>query len=164
MRELPDRSGVEEERIPRRRGRCGQRGELAAPGNRAAERGVAIEGIAAPRTVEIAPFRQLARGAPEAIDGAVGPVAAVGRPHAAPERAPHARRRILEPLVQPAAKRVGKQLLGARLGEHVEQRIGTRFDWTFAHQIGAEAVDGADVRFFESLDRVRQVLVSLRIA
>ena len=59
-------------------------------------------------------------------------------------------------------KRVGKQALGARLGEHVEQRIRARFDRTFAQQIGAEAVDGADVRFFEPLDRVGQVRVNLR--
>ena len=157
--ELADGPGVQEQRIAAGRGRRGQRGQLADTCHRAAERLVAIERVAPPRAAEVAPFGQLARGAPQPIDrGAVGRrVAAVRRPDAAPERTPHTLGRILEPLVQPAAERVGEQPLGARLGQHVEQRIHPRFHRTLAQEVGAEAVDRADVRFLEALDRIRQV-------
>ena len=46
------------------------------------------------------------------------------------------------------------QAAGLRLGEHREQRIDARLDRALAQQLGAEPVNGVDVRFFERLERV----------
>ena len=64
--------------------------------------------------------------------------------------------------MQPGAERLGEQPLGARLGQHLEQRIDPRFDRPLAQEVGAEAVDRADVRFLEALDRIRQAARGLR--
>ena len=163
VRELADRPGIEKERIPRRRGRARTarrtRGSCAIARPSAASRSNGSRRHAPSKSRHSASSRAARRSR------SIGP-SALSRPsgdHTLRLSARlHARRRILEPLVEPAAKRVGKQALGARLGEHVEQRIHARFDRTFAQQIGAEAVDRADVRFFEPLDRVGQVRVNRR--
>ena len=54
------------------------------------------------------------------------------------------------------AERLVEQPLRLRLGQHREQRIDARLDRTLAQQLGAEAVNGADVRFLERLQRLVQ--------
>ena len=49
-----------------------------------------------------------------------------------------------------------------RFGQHREQRIDARLDRPLAQQVGAEAVDGADVRFLERLQRLVQACRAAR--
>jgi hypothetical protein len=49
---------------------------------------------------------------------------------------------------------VFEQPLGLGLGEDREKGIDARLDGTFAQQLGAEAMDGADVRLFERGQRL----------
>ena len=93
---------------------------------------------------EVAPLRQVPRGPAQAIDRAV-----VAAERGAPQRAPHAFGRIGQLLLQPASERLVEQPRRRRLGEDLEQRIDPRFDRALAQQVGAEAVDGADVRLLE---------------
>jgi hypothetical protein len=55
--------------------------------------------------------------------------------------------------VQPGAEHLAEQLVGLRVGQHREGGIDARFDRPLTQQIGAERVDGADVRFFEVMHR-----------
>ena len=77
----------------------------------------------------------------------------------ASERAPDAGGRRLEARPETSRERLVEQARGLRLGEHHEQRIDARLDRALAQQVGAEAVNGADVRLFEvasaSSERVR---------
>ena len=66
---------------------------------------------------------------------------------------------MLELLVQPGPKGLVEDPFGPRFGEHLEQRIDPRFDRPFAQEIGAEAVNGAHVRFLEPLDRVGEAVL-----
>ena len=70
------------------------------------------------------------------------------------QRAPHALRRILQRFLQPVVERALGTASALRLGQHLEQRIDAGLDRPFAQQIGAEAVNGADVRFLEMLQRL----------
>jgi hypothetical protein len=54
-------------------------------------------------------------------------------------------------------ERLVEDPVGARLGEHLEQGIDARLDRPFAQQIGAEAVNRADVRFLQALNGVGEV-------
>ena len=60
----------------------------------------------------------------------------------------------LERVLQPGAKRAVVDPVRLLLGQDGEQRIDRRLDRTLAQQIGAEAVDGVDVRFFERFERM----------
>ena len=51
--------------------------------------------------------------------------------------------------MQPRRKRFFEQPIGLRVGQHRKRRIDARFDRPLAQQLGAEAVDGADLRLFE---------------
>ena len=150
--------GVQIQRIARRARPTRQ--SAASSCTRASTRsqlGVAIERVAPPRAVEVAPLGQLAAGPAKPLDRTVVVAAAVARPHAPPQRAPHAFGRLLELLVQPRVERLVEQPLGPRLGQHLEQRIDAGFDRPLAQQVGAEAVDRADVRLFEPLNGVGEV-------
>ena len=109
---------------------------------------LAVERISRPRAGEVAPLGELPRRVAQPIDRAV--VAAEGR---TPQRPAHALGRIRQLLLEPSAERIVEQPRRRRLGEHFEQRIDARLDRPLAQQIGAEAVDGADVRLLESRER-----------
>ena len=108
-----------------------------------------IEGRTRPRRREITPLRQVPRRLAQPIDGPL--VAAEG---AAAQRAAHAFRRIRQLFLQPAAERLVEQPPGRGLGEDLEQRVDPGFDRPLAQQVGAEAVNRADVRFLEPLERL----------
>ena len=127
---------------------------------------VAIEDAARPRSREVAPLREVPRRPAQAIDRRVfARDGAEALPDGSPQRAAHAFARILELRLDPRAERVLEQALRLRLGQHREQRIDARFDWTLAQQLRAEAVDRADVRFLQRLQRGvhRVALAGLRM-
>ena len=101
----------------------------------------------------IAPLQQLEAGAAQPLQRAI--VLLVGRPCANEAAAASgARLRTARPgAAAPSRERLVEQPLGVAFGQHLEQRIDRRLDRPLAQQIGAEAVDGADVRLFELLDR-----------
>ena len=110
---------------------------------------LAIERIPRPRAGEVAPFGQLPRGASKPIDRTV--VAAERRAPQAP--AGHLR---ADPPAAPGATRPNassNSRADCRLGEDVEERIDAGLDRPLAQQVGAEAMDGADVGFFELRER-----------
>ena len=76
-------------------------------------------------------------------------VAAEPLPDRSPERAPHAFGRRLQLRLDPGPERLVEQPLRLRFGQDREQRIDARLDRTLAQQLGAEPVNGADVRFLE---------------
>ena len=112
----------------------------------------AIERLARPRASEIAPLGQIERGAAQPLHRTVfvhvAGTDAAARP---PQRSPHAFGRRLENRLEPGVEGLVEQALGLAFGQHAEQRIDPRFDRTLAQQVGAEPVDGADVRLFEVL-------------
>ena len=156
--QLADGRRVEIQRVSSRGSAFGERGEVVDARQGLGDGAIAIERIATPGRVEVAPFCQLAAGAPQPIHRSVGPIAAVARPDAAPERTPHAFGRILELSAQPAVEGFVEQRFGLRLGENREQRIDAGFDRPLAKEIGAKAVNRADVCFFQTLNRVADVL------
>ena len=81
-----------------------------------------------------------------------GTAAAAG----APQRAAHAFRRVSSMRLEPGGECLVEQPLGLPLGQHAEQRIDARFDRPLAQQVGAEAVNRADVRFLEILHGARR--------
>ena len=136
--QLANRRRVEIERIAQRRGRGGELGDVVQLGEDAVQLLIAIERIAPPHAVEIAPLGQLAAGPADPIDRTVIVVAAITRPDAPAQRAADAFRRMLEAVVQPGAKGVVEDPGRARLGEHFEQRVDTGLNRPFAQQIRAE--------------------------
>ena len=70
------------------------------------------------------------------------------------QRPPHPFRRILaaRPAARRAKARVYRRVACSSVSTD-EQRIDPRFDGPFTQQLGAEAMDGVDVRFFERLER-----------
>src|ERR1051325_5554673 len=115
---------------------------------------VAIERGARPPGAETAPLRELEGGAPQPFDGSVFVRRTrPQRPARSPQRAADACGRVLEARLPPAVERLLEQPLRLPFGEHAEQRIDPRLDRPFAQQIGAETVNGADVRFLAPLDR-----------
>ncbi len=76
----------------------------------------------------------------------------------ASQRPPHSFGRIGELLLQPCAKRFLEEPLGLVLGENAEQRIDAGFHGTLAQELGAEAVNRADVRLLELSKGVVQPL------
>ena len=155
--ELSHGDGVQVQRIALRRGRVGDRRQLVDARQRFGQRARAVEWIPPPRRVEIAPLGQLAAGAPQPLDRALGAVAAVARPDAPAERTADAFGWMFELFAEPAIERLLEQRVGLRLGQDHEERIDAGFDRTLAEQISAETVDRADVRFFEPLDRVGKI-------
>ena len=122
---------------------------LVELGQRLLDLSLALERRPRPGGGEVAPLRELPGRLAQAIDGAV--LAAEGRYDASARRTPS--RRVGQLLLQPAVERLVEEPRRRRFGEHREQRIDARLDRPLAQQLGAEAVDGADVRFLESLER-----------
>ncbi len=119
---------------------------------------LAIERRPLPVALEIAPLNKLPAGIPQPLDRAVL-VARGARPESrearTPKRALNPLGRIRELFLKPCLKRRIVQAARLRLGEHRKQRIDARLDRTLAEQVGAEAVNRADLRFFEPANGVR---------
>ena len=113
------------------------------------DRGRAVVRRAPPRRRVIAPLAQVAGGRAQALDRAVFCFVAKAPLDGPPQRTPHALLRIAELRVEPRRKRLFKDAFRLRVGQHRKRRIDPRFDRPFAQQLGAEAVDRADLRFFE---------------
>ena len=121
----------------------------------ARERAGPIEALASPRGGEITPLRQLQSCAAQSLERGVLVCLSHPRQAARPtERTPDTLGRVLETFFEPAGKRLIEETLGLPLGEHAEQRVDPCFDGTLAEQVGAEPVNGADVRLLEVLDGV----------
>ena len=104
----------------------------------------------------VAPLAEIARGPAQTLDRAVTLLLLRPPPHGPPKRSPDAVTRVRELLVQPGRERLVENAVGLCFGEDDEGRIDARFDRPLAQQLGAEAVNGADLRFFEVVDRRRQ--------
>ena len=104
---------------------------------------------APPRCRVIAPLAQVAGGGAQTLDRSVFCFVAKAPLDGPTQRTPHTLLRIAELRVEPRRKRFFKDAFRLRVGQHHKRRIDPRFDGPFAQQLGAEAVDGADLRFFE---------------
>src|SRR5436190_4464805 len=126
--------------------------------------GGAVERLARPRGAEVAPLRQVERGAAKPVDGAI--FIRLTRPHraaGAPQRSADAFRRIFEVRLEPAIECLSEQPLGLPFRQHAEERVDARFDGPLAQEIRAKAVNCAHVRFLELLHRALEALDHNRI-
>src|SRR5690349_10865149 len=119
----------------------------------------AVEWLTRPFAAEVPPLRQVERRLEETLDGSVF----VGftwskRATRTPQRPADAFRRVLETLLKPTIERCPEQPFRLPFREHPEQRIDTRFHRPLTQQVGAEAVDRADVRLLEVLHRTFEAL------
>ena len=149
------RSG--EQRIAGRGDAACQVRELVQIHERGLDLALAIEVRPGPRSCEVAPLREIPGCPAQPIDRTI--VSTEGGP---PQGAAHAFRRIGELLLQPAAERIVEQAGRGGLGQHFEEGIDAGFDRTFSQQIGAEPVDGADVRLLETGQREIEPRARLR--
>ncbi len=117
-----------------------------------------IEWMASPVALEIAPLDELPAGPADSADRTIIEIGLKAEAAEArtPQRSPDAFRRIRELIFHPAAERFVVQALPLSFGEHCEQRIHERFDGPLAKEVGAEAVDGADLRLFEVSERASE--------
>ena len=110
----------------------------------------ATERLARPGAAEVAPLRQVESRAAQPLDGAVSVRLARTHRAARPAQRPaNTFGRILEIRLQPGVEGLPEQPLRLSFSEHAEQRIDARFNRPLAKQVGAEAVNRADVRFLE---------------
>ena len=123
-----------------------------------------IERRTLPVPFEIAPLNELPAGVLKPFDRAILVVARQPEPGEAraPKRPLNPLGGIRELLLKPRMKRRIVQPAGLRLGEDGKQRIDARLHGTFAQQVGAETMDGADLRFFQPAKRVVQPLAFFR--
>ena len=63
---------------------------------------------------------------------------------------------MLQLRLQPRREGLAEQVFSLTFGEDPKKRIDAGFDWALAQQVGAEAVNRADVCLFEALDGVIQ--------
>jgi hypothetical protein len=113
-----------------------------------------IERLASPCGREVAPLHQLEPGAAQALHRPV--FVGVARPECAAattQRTPDAFGRLFQLALEPSVERLREQPLRLTFGEDAEQRIHAGLDRTLTKEVGAEAVDGADVRLLEVLHR-----------
>src|SRR3954471_16700268 len=133
-------------RIARHRRIAGERRQMMHGGDQPIDGCVTIERWAEPRAREIARFSQRTPGTAKAVDRPVAGEAGVltragcGKSGAAAQRAADALGRILQHLLNPAAKRPRVEAIGLRLGEYGEQRVDAGFDRALAEQLGAASV------------------------
>ena len=146
----PRRRGVEIERIAQAGGFARDRGKRADAGGQALDLRGPLEGRAGPRGLEVAPFGQLPAGRPQPVHRTVGVGVAGDRPARAPQRPPHALGHLLERGLKPRRERLVVPAPCLIFREHGEQRIHAGLDRMLLEQIGAESVDGADLRFFQA--------------
>ena len=153
--EAAHRVGVDVQVVARRQGRRGEGGELMQRRDEPIDLRAAVERRPIPGVREVARLGQRPAGAAQAIDRPAAVAAAAERRRARPaQRAAQSFGRVLQRLLQPRAERAAVDAVRLRLGEDGEQRIDARFDRPLAQQLGAEAVDGVDVRFLERLERL----------
>src|SRR6266545_2742081 len=162
--EAPDRLGIDIQVVAGVRGSVRQIRKRMHERDQLRNRGGAIEGRARPRAGEVAPFDQLEAGAAQPLDGTVlVDVAWEERTARPPQRAADAFRWILELFLEPGVERFLEETLRLPLGEHAEERIHARLYGAFAEQVGAKAVNRADVRLFEVLYRILQAARDRRV-
>ncbi len=130
---------------------------------RTADRRDAIEWRPPPRMRKLAPLGERAAGLAQPIDRTVAVAAAKSGRARPPQRAPESLRRPGERLLQPALKRPRIKMIGLRLGQDGEQRIDAGLDRPFTNELGAEAMNRVDVRFFEALERFVETILDLRL-
>src|SRR5262249_7051399 len=127
--------------------------ELAQRAEDAIDLELPRDGNALPRRVEISLVDEVERSASQRLARA-GRVAVA---RAATEDTPHALARAHELALEPAVERFVEEALALLVGRHLEHRIDAGLDRALAKEIGAEAVDGADVRLFELRERLVEV-------
>ena len=127
--------------------------------------GVAIERLPAPGRGVVAPIHQLLAGVLERLHRRTLGLRAAPRlaPRQPRQRAPQRFGPRVQLPLKPQIEGSAPQAVGFRLGELFEVRIDARFHRTLAQDLRAEAVDGADGRFFQTLQRVFEVVALLRI-
>ena len=131
----------------------GQVRDLAHLGHGLSHLGIAIECLPTPRRSKIAPFLELERGVSESCDGSVR-IVRIRRPcrWQTTQGTAHTFWRALQTILEPLAECAIEESSGLQLRQHIEARIHSSLDGAFAKQIGAESVDGRDVRFLEVLE------------
>ena len=138
-----------------------QVGERLQLGVQDLDRVLAIVDWPLPRRGVVAPFAQAARRGAQPLDRAVL-VVIVEPPLDGPsQRAPDALRRIGKLLVQPRGKRLLEKPLSLRVRQHRERGIDARLHRALAQQLGAESMDGADLRFFEVVHGILEQIGSI---
>ncbi len=104
---------------------------------------LAIERTDLPGSGEVAELDKRPSGAIELVD----------RPFVVPclppDETPHSRRRIPEGLLEPTVEDSTVDTFGLILGRDLEQRVDACLERTLSEEVGAESMDGADVRLFE---------------
>ena len=115
----------------------------------------------APGPFEVPPFRQLPGRAPQAPRRAVAARLTERGPVPAPERAPHARRRVVQGRLQPAVEHLPEQALRAAVVENLEPGVDAGLHGALPQQVGAECVDGADLRLLQVGDGLVEAPVAL---
>ena len=120
--------------------------------------GIAGEvGGAGPGRGMVAPLQQVAPGPLQALDRRIVVLVLAEPPRRPPpQRPPHAFARRVEFTLQPVGERLVVQARALIVGEHREGGIDPGLYRPLAQQVGAEAVNRADVRFLEALHRRRQ--------
>ncbi len=134
----------------------GQLGHLGEPGHGAVERGAAVQPVAPPRAVEVTVLGQVHPGAPQEL--ARRRVVAA---HLAPQEPPHALGRVADDALEPGVERLAEKPLLLLARGDVEDRVDARLHRPLAQQVGAERMDGADGRHFESSQRRGEALALL---
>ena len=152
----PRRGGVQIQRIAEARRFARDRGERAdarASGDRSRRpaRSRAASTTPRSRATPPGPSRPPAAGPPGRRRRA-SPPAPAGSSAAATRRTPSGI--SFERVLEPRAERLVVEPPRLVLGQDDEQRIDAGLDRTLLEQVGAEAVDGADVRLFEVAQRV----------
>ena len=131
----------------------GQIGERFQPRAERLDGGFAVVIGTPPWRVVIAPLTQSARRHAQPLDRAIIRIVVESPSHRPAQRSTHAFARVAELFVQPRRKHLVEQRIRLRVGQHRKCRIDPRLDRTLPQQVGAEGVNGADVRFFEIVDR-----------
>ncbi len=120
-----------------------------------------IHGVATPRRVEVAPLGERTHGLAEGGTRAgLALVVAIGTT----QHAPHALGRGLECLLQPLVDDVVEHPHRDRLQQDLEARVHVGLDGALTQQVGAEAVDGADVGVLEVRERILEAIAGLAVA
>ncbi len=147
---------IDEQIVALRQWLLGQPRDLVQLVHQPIDFGGAIQRRPPPGMRELAGLGERAAGRSQPVDRAVCVAAGPGRRGGSPQGAPDALGRTVEGLLEPGVKRAGIQLVRLRLGQDDEQGIHAGFDRAFAEQLGAEAVDGVDVRLLQRGQRLLQ--------
>ncbi len=114
-----------------------------------------VDGVATPRRVEVAPLGERTHGLAErGTRAGLALVVTIGTT----KYAPHALGRGLECLLQPLVDDAVQHPHRDRLQQDLEARVDVGLDGPLTQQVGAEAVDGADVGVLEVRERVLEAV------